>query len=931
MTVPNPPPPVPDQPNRPRQIRPTLIVGLGGTGRAVLVRVKARFLETFGTEIFQLIKLVALDTDPREVAVQATSGATISLNNNTEFLHIGAVSTVEILQNLDISFPHIKVWLPSPSNLPKGAITDGAKMTRPLGRLAFFVNFRRIYDHLHNQIVALASIHNIVQDPQIRRQDEAVMNTNIILVSSICGGTGSGIFLDTAYLLRDLFRNQNISLTGILALPEVFRTVDDNRIKANAFAALRELDHFTGGTIDQAFDVAYTDENQVHSGGVRPFDFCYLVDGKNEQGRTLTGMNEFAPLIAESIFMQVSSSIGNAMASAIDNVVFTRSVPDRDGIPHETAFSGLGMASLRFPAAEIIDVCGRRFAARLITQGLLANQPSEALINGELDKLQNLLQLHVDQLLAAVTRDDQGKPLTLNLGRAGLSMALLEILNKNELLVRIAGRAQHFTDEVLNDNLRKQIDRNFKVLEANLSTQLDKSLALLLDKNLTGGLLLIEPLLDALRRNLSQTQAQLDHQRREQQGSPKRSKQLITAADLHLKQVLDVFIDPGGRRRKAAINALIEAHRQQFQQHFELMQKDCVMSILTTLIRAIEQHLHANKTLIVRLRTAAEKFDREDKERVGRWDTLQDGLKQVITNVNDIETFYEEYVPDVGQQMRMLVEPSAAGPVHTWDKQYPSHEKVSAMVLEFAHSVFAPIARHRLEKEVMRKSKREQVEPNARLETIIGAATPFWGVRKARMLDGGDNIKDFNVIGVEDTELTAYRNRLAQPRTEGTTTLDPHRITVLHTKHGVPIHALDEYYEYQKVYNLYIAKGVPLHIMPMPPMPDVKKARCIFALAHALGVIVETGVADYEVQAAGVAPIPLGKGLPTAVLQFIGDAHLVVDVEKLAEAKIASIGKISAKQMIDTYTALPLPNDTARQTLQRTLNDLILEYRQRYL
>lgn len=916
MTVLNSPPPVPDQPNRPRQIRPTLIVGLGGTGKAVLVRVKARFRETF-PEALQLIKLVALDTDAQELAVPTASGDTISLDK-TEFLNIGNVPTVQILENLDTSYPHIKVWLPS--NLPKEAIFDGAKRIRPLGRLAFFFHFGKIYDFLHGQIHALANIHNIVQDPQIMREDG--MNTNIILVSSICGGTGSGIFLDTTYLLRHLC-DQNISLTGILALPRVFAMVADDRIKANAFAALRELDHFTGGTLNQNFDVEYTHETRVRN-GAKPFNFCYLVDGVNEQGRTLTGMDQFAPLIAESIFMQVSSQIGNTMASRGADIT-SRSVPDRDGILHMAAFSGLGMASLRFPAAEIIDVCGRRFAARLITQGLF-KQPSEALINGELDKLQNLLQLYADQLLVAVACDDQKKPLVLNLGRAGLSLPLLETLNKSELRGQIKVRAQRFDDDVLNDSLRKQIDRNFKVLEARLRTELDKSLALLLDKNLTGGLLLIEPLLDVLRGNLSQTLAQPDHQRKEQQDSQERSKELITAADLHLDQVLHALIDPGGRRRKAAINALIDAHRQRFQQRFELMQKDCVRSILTTLITAIDLHLLANKTLIVRLRTAAEKFDREDKEKVGRWDRLQDGFKQVITNVNDIETFYKEYVPDVGQQLRVLVE--TAGPIHEWNERYPSNEKMETSVLAFTCSVFAPIARRRLEREV--DNKCEQVEPNARLETIIGAATPFWSVLQTRMPNGGNNITDLNVIGVEDMENTIYNNRLNQRGTAGTTTLDPHRITVLRTKHGVPIHALDKYDEYNKVYDRHIAEGereVPLHIMRMP---DVKKARCTFALAHALGVIVENGV-EYEVQATGVTPIPLGKGLPAAVLQFIGDARLVVDVEKLADAKIASIGKISAKQMIDTYTALPLPNDTARQTLQRTLNDLILEYRQSYL
>ncbi len=912
---------------RPRQMRPTLIVGLGGTGQEVLVRVKARFIETFGPDALRVIKLAALDTIALNREVPLSSGQIIRLDRNTEFLDIGNVPTVQVLRNLETSYPQVKVWLPP--NLPGQAITQGAQMIRPLGRLAFFFHFRKIHDYFHGLISALSSIHGEFWAGKVSRDEDPGLN--IVLVSSVCGGTGSGIFLDTAYLLHDLcerLQQPRINLTGILALPQVFAMVSSDQIKANAFAALRELDQFTRGTQDQNYDVAYPGDHRVRS-AARPFNICYLVDGVNEQGKVLSGMGEFAPLITESIFMQISSQIGKDAAAVFDNLkTINSSVPalDDDGVPHMTAYSGMGMSSLHFPAAAIINACGRRFAARLITQGLLAEEPSKGRIEADLDKLLNLLQIRNDQIIAAVTRDDQGRPLTLTPERTGFTPALLETVPKTDLLSQVASRTQRFENEILDDFMRKQFDRNFKALEISLSAQLDEAVARLLD-DLTGGLLLIKPLLSALRVDLSETMAVIDRRRKEQQDALEKVDQPIIVARQRLVQALEALI-LGGRKEKTA--ALVSAYMRRFQTRFDLMRLDCAARVLAALINAVDRHLRANDTILDRLRNTAERFQRDDQEQTRQWDGLQDALNQMVTDSNDLEVLYREYVRDVSQQLRNLVEPGAAGPIANWNDRYPTYEQVSTMILSFAQQVFVPITARKIEDELMRK--REMVDPSVRLEKCFTAATPFWSVQTARVPHGGSDIEEIAVVGVEDQETSIFKDRLNVRGVVGTTTLDPHRITVLRTKHGVPIHALAHFDEYQRIYNRYIdTQRVPLHIMPMP---DVKQARRVFALAQALDVIAEEGgVANYVVRAprVGDAPTPLAKGLPEAVQYLSGNAKLVITVEQYAETKMMQLGKEQARELITAYLARPVSSDPNRQKLERLLNDLVAEYRQKYL
>ena len=140
------------------EFRPTLVVGLGGTGHEVLVRLKARFLETFGEDIFSVVKLLAFDTADESFSAPTEGGSLVRLDKDSELVNIGHVPVQALVRNIDRQ-PAIKAWLPE--NLPVRAITAGAKQIRPLGRLALFYHYdhdAKVRDRLQTMIQNLCLI-----------------------------------------------------------------------------------------------------------------------------------------------------------------------------------------------------------------------------------------------------------------------------------------------------------------------------------------------------------------------------------------------------------------------------------------------------------------------------------------------------------------------------------------------------------------------------------------------------------------------------------------------------------------------------------------------------------------------------------------------------------------------------------------------------
>ena len=275
--------------------RPTLVVGIGGTGQWVLTWLKRDLVETFG-KVPPQVQLLAFDTTVTVEATSQTVGGEdteeararigdVVLEEKTEFIHLGGDSYEFAKQIQEGAYPEIgrwfeaKFWL-SKLNPAAFILEQGAGRIRPLGRLALFQDMvRRGGTHVLTPL--RTKIHNV----QNALQEESGRKVNIILAASFAGGTGSGMFLDIALLLHLLAQKSKLDyhMIGFFVLPWAFTANPSDEMLARSFAAWRELNRFM--VVREDFPLPpmiYDPENpdMRFTPTRRLFDYAYLVDGR---------------------------------------------------------------------------------------------------------------------------------------------------------------------------------------------------------------------------------------------------------------------------------------------------------------------------------------------------------------------------------------------------------------------------------------------------------------------------------------------------------------------------------------------------------------------------------------------------------------------------------------------------------------------------
>jgi len=305
---------------------PTLVIGLGGTGVEVLRKLRRRLRAEFGSGPNQepeLVQLLGVDTVP------LTNPSAIEALRHHEYAYMGGFSASRVIQNLD-RFPEIKEWWDYDKDmLPGGYISTGARQMRIIGRIAFFRRFHTYKSRLKPKLKRLGDIAAHQRAHADERPTPMEVHLPLIfIVTSLCGGTGAGMFLDVAHHLRSQLEFlEKAKIIGILVMPSVFEhdiaaLLQRRRIKANAYAALKELDWFQDG---HEFTVRYPGEAPITIPG-RPFDFVYLVDLSNEKGFSLRNQFDAQELIAHFIFQSSVSPMARYIWERDVNVSYEKTI-----------------------------------------------------------------------------------------------------------------------------------------------------------------------------------------------------------------------------------------------------------------------------------------------------------------------------------------------------------------------------------------------------------------------------------------------------------------------------------------------------------------------------------------------------------------------------------------------------------------------------
>lgn len=344
--------------------RPGLIVGLGGTGQWVLTWLKRDLLLSNNGVMPKNVRLLEIDTCTRLEA--GASRVTASgkkeeaaevggvMLEKSEFVYIGGDAhplAQQIKEQQDrgkeqvARWFHAGRWLSTQS--PRTFILDeGAGRLRQFGRLAIFKDLKgeEAGSHIWSALrTAIEGVRSVVNQQR---------SLEIIVVGSFAGGTGSGLFIDTALILRLLAQQLNVHhiLRGMFALPSVFTTAPDAEMKARSFAAWRELNRFM--VVDPDFpmpEIRYvpTNPNFRIQPNQRLFDACYLVDGKRK-GQPIAQEAKYGvfPMLAETL----SAILDEQAGTAYTQWIFTNLAPEYAKHPTTPMYSAVGAYTVQVPA-----------------------------------------------------------------------------------------------------------------------------------------------------------------------------------------------------------------------------------------------------------------------------------------------------------------------------------------------------------------------------------------------------------------------------------------------------------------------------------------------------------------------------------------------------------------------------------------------------
>jgi hypothetical protein len=383
----------------------TVFVGVGGTGAKSLLHLRRLTLERLGgVDALEGVAYLSIDTDVRSQEVSAEEERKNPLEQALAFdrderVNVRIDFKSYVGPNI-IHHPQIREWWDEAA-LPSSdfQIEAGAGQIRPLARLAFFTNKSEIQDAIRRAYNKV-STNRIVGD----RVDMG-SPVRIVVVTGLAGGTGSGMILDLAALVRhELQHFENPKIEGYLILPGGFGTVEKgqnyNKLAANGYAALRELNHY----LTHPFEVQWEPTgSKIEIRGL--YDRYVLFSGTNTSGEQLAEIEDGYRTVGEILFLDFGAG---PMAGWIQGVrinreqylrsalTYTYRLPQADGTVKEThtdqwrnAFASAGISKLVFPSWRLINKAKYDLAAEMV-----------ALLDpGRLGELTDVITNHRDRFM----------------------------------------------------------------------------------------------------------------------------------------------------------------------------------------------------------------------------------------------------------------------------------------------------------------------------------------------------------------------------------------------------------------------------------------------------------------------------------------------------------------------------------------------------
>ena len=370
----------------PTTFNPVFIVALGGTGAQVARHLRDRLVWRYGdAHRIPFVRFLFVDTDHNNPDAAGPDGILVNpppgqvermLTHPDEFAHIGLKDWIdmEALKRAD-----------------KGGFQQGASGVRMFGRLAFLSaqSFQNMWQQMSLKIRTVTRVTDTDIKEQLDLEADAELSVGparCYVISSSCGGTGAGTFIDIGYMLREILNQEGIQAEriGVLATARQDAT-SERQFTRNTAALLSELDYYNRSGV--VYEAKFPQQPPFVSRAAA-YDFCYITSPSGPTGEMPFG--DYIHSLAEYVYVDVIAQTLEAQSRRVD---FGPDMAEFDLDGYPLRFLALGVSSIEFPAdvchkacyygtiCDLVQTWLRTDPRRLEADGVLPVDPSDRDLN----------------------------------------------------------------------------------------------------------------------------------------------------------------------------------------------------------------------------------------------------------------------------------------------------------------------------------------------------------------------------------------------------------------------------------------------------------------------------------------------------------------------------------------------------------------------
>lgn len=356
------------------ELRPSIVIGLGSTGKHVVNILQKYISEVLNTETLDIFRFIVLETD-----MTSTDEDVLAGEAQIKPVNIHVQNTGQAYTAMRTALGDDFAWCPQ--DLQIGGLT-GAGNKRAGGRFMFLSKYSDVEDVLASGIADVTTaasnpatgikLRDLLQRRHVAVNETVISQPNQIVayvVGSLAGGTCSGACIDLAYLIQRIA--PSAVRTGIFFIPDDSANLP---FKANTWAAIKDMEYFckypgsyrVAWRTNAGFKQTYATATQQSI----PYQRVYLLSQRDQYGNLHLEYkaSPTSPLLMMA-GLHLAADVLGMFAHRDSRLVNLDAQIGHDAV--RNMFLNYNLRAVSYPKYEIAEAAACEAIAEIVCQGWL--------------------------------------------------------------------------------------------------------------------------------------------------------------------------------------------------------------------------------------------------------------------------------------------------------------------------------------------------------------------------------------------------------------------------------------------------------------------------------------------------------------------------------------------------------------------------------